>query len=111
MCGARTSSLFKFEDLKQIENHWCNASLHSARRSQSFSQKHTTTHQQHSPLPLVAQVHSVGRGVLVEQGVLGGRGGGQVQASVAVVAAVVLLLHMSVRHLLPQLLQLGWNHA
>lgn len=65
---------------------------------------------------LVAHVLAVGGGVLAERGVLWRGGGGQVQAPVAVAAAavvvvVVLLLHMSVCHLLPQLLQLRWNYA
>lgn len=30
---------------------------------------------------------------------------------VVVVVVVVLLLDLGARHLLPQLLQLGWNHA
>lgn len=68
-----------------------------------------------SPLSLecMAAVLAVGRSVLVEEAAFGrhGRGGGQVQATVAVVAAAVLLLHVCARYLLPQLLQLSWNHA
>lgn len=66
----------------------------------------------------MAHVLPVGRGLLVNKWVLWRGRGGQVKAPVAVVAVamvvaavVVLLLHVSVRHLLPQLLQLGWNHA
>lgn len=40
-----------------------------------------------------------------------GGGGGQVQTPVTVIGHAVLLLHMAVCHLLPQLLQFGWNHA
>lgn len=64
-----------------------------------------------SPFSLVTHVLPVGGGVLVEKWVLWRCRGGQVEAPVAVVAAVVLLLHVSVCHLLPQLLQLCWNHA
>lgn len=60
----------------------------------------------------MTHVLAVDGSMLVDDGVLWGCRGGQVQAPVAVVAAaVVLLLHVSVRHLLPQLLQLCWNHA
>lgn len=69
-----------------------------------------------SPVSFVTHVLPVGGGVLVEGRVLRRRRGGQVEAPVAVVVAaavvaVVLLLHVGVRHLLPQLLQLCWNHA
>lgn len=66
-----------------------------------------------SPFSLVTHVLPVGGGMLVEEWVLWRCRGGQVKAPVAVVAAavVVLLLHVSICHLLPQLLQLGWNHA
>lgn len=69
----------------------------------------------HSPFSLVTHVLPVGGGVLVEDGVLWQCRRREVEPPVAVVAAavvvVVLLLHLGVRHLLPQLLQLGWNHA
>ena len=70
-----------------------------------------------SPVSLVAVVLSVGGGVLVVVGVLWQGRGGQVQTPVAIVvvvvvaAVVVLLLHVRGRHLLPQLLQIGRNHA
>lgn len=66
-----------------------------------------------SRFSLVAHVLAVGGGMLVVEWVLWRCRGRQVEAPVAVVAAavVVLLLHVSVCHLLPQLLQLGWNHA
>lgn len=57
----------------------------------------------------MAHVLSIGGGVLVEEGLLGGLWRGQVQATVAIVAAAVLFLH--VRHLLPQLLKLCWIYA
>lgn len=62
---------------------------------------------------LVTHVLPVGGGVLVDDQVLWRCRGGEVEAPVAVVAAavVVLLLHLSVCHFLPQLLQLCWNYA
>lgn len=67
------------------------------------------------PFSLVTHVLPVGGGVLVDDGVLWRCRGGEVEAPVAVVAVVVvvvvLLLHLSVCHLLPQLLQLCWNYA
>lgn len=66
------------------------------------------------PFSLVTHVLPIGGGVLVDDGVLWRRRGGEVEAPVAVVAAavvVVLLLHMSICHFLPQLLQLCWNYA
>lgn len=65
------------------------------------------------PFSLVTHVLPVGGGVLVDDRVLWRCRGGEVEAPVAVVAAavVVLLLHLSVCHFLPQLLQLCWNYA
>lgn len=65
------------------------------------------------PFPLVTQVLAIGGGVLVDDGVLWRCRGGEVEAPVAVAAAavVVLLLHLSICHFLPQLLQLCWNYA
>lgn len=64
------------------------------------------------PFSLVTHVLPIGGGVLVDDRVLWRRRGGEVEAPVAVVAAVVvLLLHLSVCHFLPQLLQLCWNYA
>ena len=60
----------------------------------------------------MTHVLPVGGGMLVEECVLWRCRGGQVKAPVAVVAAVVvLLLHVSICHFLPQLLQLRWNNA
>lgn len=65
------------------------------------------------PFSLVTHVLPIGGGVLVDDRVLWRGRGGEVEAPVAVVAAavVVLLLHLSVCHFLPQLLQLCWNYA
>ena len=58
-----------------------------------------------SPFSLVTHVLSICGGMLVEEWVLWWSRGGQVKTPVAVVAAiVVLLLHMSICHLFPQLL-------
>lgn len=66
------------------------------------------------PFSLVTHVLPVGGGVQVDDGVLWRCRGREVEAPVAVVAVVVvvvLLFHLSVCHLLPQLLQLCWNYA
>lgn len=55
----------------------------------------------------MAHVLSIGGGVLVEEGLLGGLWRGQVQAA----AAVAVVLFLQVRHLLPQLLKLCWIYA
>lgn len=75
--------------------------------------KGNTEYVEDSRFSLVAHVLAIGGGMLVVEWVLWRCRGRQVEAPVAVVVAavVVLLLHVSVCHLLPQLLQLGWNHA
>lgn len=59
----------------------------------------------------VADVLAVGGSMLVVVFGRNGGGGRQVQTPVTVIGHAVLLLHMAVCHLLPQLLQFGWNHA
>lgn len=59
----------------------------------------------------MADVLAVGGSMLVVVFEGNGGGGRQVQTPVTVMGRAVLLLHIAVCHLLPQLLQFDWNHA